>query len=560
MAIASRLVGRYRRLTRAQRMAVAAIAVGFGAYIPMVIRVTGVTRTHRGTDLRGLCAVFVAVVTVVVGLFAVTAPGRAAAGPGFVRPRRVLAYAALPFAVFCVYLVAFYPALMTDDSYCQWDQIVSGKFNASLPFAHTLLYWVAASFWKSPAAPALAQSLALALAFGASMVELGRSGAPRWLTWVLTGGFALLPLNGAMAVSLWKDIAFSAAILWLTIIVFRIVVSGGEAARERRTMVQLAAALALVTLIRPNGPVPALVTASVLLGCYPRVRRPVLIASAGALLVILFVNVGLARATGETFDGAGVYEVSPFIYDIGAILRADLLVHRRAVSMKPGTGTGRGEPPELGWRNRRVTQQERDVLARFDNVIEWAALYQPNHYPYWHTHLDHWKVLDDPAKRDELMRVWFALARRNPGIVFHHRIATARIGWQIDADDYNATVFAFAPQADRLGYAVDPPSPSLTTSIEGLLAKVLDPHLTPFIAYPALVTYSTLLLFGFEAVRRRSWRFLAVATPLASNWLATLAFCMAQDARYFYAAFVVFPFACGLPWTAAVDGGLGVVS
>jgi hypothetical protein len=553
-AIIDLFTRRYRGLTRGQRAALWIASVVFGARVAYAIELTGLTRTGSGLDLRAPWSLVFAAMAFVVGLFVVTAPESAPTKAEDPRPTQMLAYVAVPFAVFCAYLLAFYPALMTEDSYREWDQVVSGHFNAILPLAYTLLSWVAAGLWMSPAAPVLMQVVALSVAFGASMVTLRRAGAPRNLVWGLTAGFALLPLNGAMAVSMWKDIAFSAALLWLTAIVFRICASQGRAAGERRIVLELAAALALVALLRPNGPAPALVTAVVLLACYPKTWRPLLAASAGAVSLMLFVNVGLARASHESFEGLGVYNASPFIYDIGAILHSDIGTHRKKPkkSHAHADDDDDDEDVELYWVNEAVTPDERAALAQFDDATEWALLYQPQLYPYWHTKHDHWSRLDDPKKRDEFMRLWFALARRNPGTLLHHRMLTARIGWLMAADSYTASIYAHRVLPDRLGQVFEPPFPWLTRSVRHLLwATVDDGSLRPFIAHPAFASYLAFLFFALTAVRRRSARFLAVAAPLASNWAATMAFCMAQDARYFYSAFVVLPFALGLPWTTA---------
>jgi hypothetical protein len=552
--VVSWFVERYRQLGPTQRGWLWVIAAVFGARIAYAIEVTGLTRTSSGFDLRAPWSPVFAAIAFVIAVLVVTRPERPPAAASYPRPYRIFVYAALPFAVFCFYLLAFYPALMTEDSYREWDQIVTGKFNAIMPLAYTLFSWVAAGLWKSPAAPVLAQATALALAFGASMVALERAGAPRRLLWGLTAGFALMPLNGAMAVSMWKDIAFAAAVLWLTVIVFRIWESQGDAVRGSRTVLALVAALALVALLRPNGPAPALVTAAVLLACYPKQWRSLGVASGGALFVVLFVNVGLSRVSHQSFDGAGVYNASPFIYDIGAVLRADLeerhvpKKHRK----KAKEAGDADEDIQLVWRNERVTPYERATLGQFDNVLEWALMYESRLYPYWHTMRDHWRLLDDPEKRSELMHVWFALALRNPGVILHHRIQTARVGWLIHADDYHTSIYGRRVLPERLGRVIEPPFDWVTWIARFVLWETIDNYRwQPVLANPALPTYLAFFFFALVAVRRRSSRFLAVATPLAANWAATMAFCMAQDVRYFYSAFVVLPFALGLPWTAA---------
>jgi hypothetical protein len=252
----------------------------------------------------------------------------------------------------------------------------------------------------------------------------------------------------------------------------------------------------------------------------------------------------------------GVYNVSPFIWDIGVILHADIEEHHIKKHSKDHKKAKQPQVAEvefrLSWRHETVSPDERPALAQFDDVLEWALLYENRYFPYWHTTRDHWLILDDPQKRSELMRTWFTLALRNPGLVLRHRVQTARIGWLIDADQYRASIYAHRVLPERLGRVIDPPFDWLTRAVRLVLAGTVDDErLQPFIAYPALACYIAFLFFALDALRRRSARYLAVAAPLATNWAATMAFCMAQDARYFYSAFVVLPFALGLPWTTA---------
>jgi hypothetical protein len=304
-----------------------------------------------------------------------------------------------------------------------------------------------------------------------------------------------------------------------------------------------------VSLLRPNGPAPTLMTVGVLFIMYRQRWRAVLEAAVAALAIVLVVNVGLARATGESFEGWGFYSSSMFIYDIGAVLHEDLAPPRVRSQAEP--------PPEVDpeeWvvhPSEKITPSERKTLAQFCDVDEWGRLYSPQLLLYWHTKHSHWERLDQPGKRSELAKVWRNIVLRNPWVSLRHHVSVARIGWLVDADGYRADIYARRARSAEIHMRVWNPVPRLTYTLARLVqATIDDTDFRCLTVHPALATYASLFFFALFGVQRRSIGALAVATPLVINWLATMAFCMAQDVRYFYASFLILPFALALPWTA----------
>jgi hypothetical protein len=540
----------YRSATPEQRRWLCALAGIFGAYLPVTFVAPEGTYPPFGLYLLAALGVGAAVLAVSVAI--VTGKPR----PAPAVPRRstwlsTVMYAAPPFAVFCAYLLLYFPAMANVDSYDQWDQIVRYRFDAFFPVAHTLIYWLPTLVWRSPAAPMLLQMTLLALSFGFSMAVVERNGAPRWLPWALTALFALHPVNGYFSVTFLKDILYSAAILWLTVVMFLVVQSEGNSLTSRGTLVHLVLALSAVALLRPNGVAPAFGGATLLLVRYRKRWRP-LLASFGAFLAIYFgTSVGLARATHLSYVHHGFYEASPFIFDLGAVLHSDLVPRPK----NPGKQRGGRNDKRVVAENGKVTPEERAVLQQFDDVNEWARLYKAHVIPYWHTKKDHWNLLDRPEKKAELLHAWFSIARRNPGEIIQHKIAASRVGWRIDS---SVNMETFAPEADGFRMHVPEFAPSATRAANRFLEWMQSTETRWMWCHPGIWTYGSLFLFAVFAIKRSSATALLIASPLVLNWLATMAFCMAQNTRYFYASLLVLPFAASLPWTtAASPRGLG---
>jgi hypothetical protein len=544
----------YRSASTAQRRWIWALAGLCGAYLPFTIDRVGVTRTESGRWLSLPWAAGIFAVAFVAALAIVTSKERPEpAAPSRSLWRSTLKYAAPPFAVFCVYLLVYFPAMMNADSYDQWHQIIGYRFDAFFPIAHTLVYWLPTLVWRSPAAPILVQMVLLALAFGFSMAAVERCGAPRWLLWACTVLFALHPVNGFFSVTFLKDVLFSAAILWLTVVVFVVIRSGGGALTSRTTLVHLVLALSFVALLRPNGPVPAFGTAVLLWAVFRREWRRLLVVSGAFLAIYLGTNVGLAKATHLSYVNSGFYSASPFIFDIGAVLHSDLVPDPRAKPAKPKYKHRRPVETRIVNRNGKVRPDEWATLTQFENVHEWGRLYRPDLIPYWHTKRDEWELLDRPEKKAELVRVWWAFARRYPGIILQHKIAAASVGWKLAGDDFSVQMETYEPEESRLKQPVPSFSPSLRTAADELL-RIIQKKASVrwFVTFPAIYTYACLFLLGAFAIRRTSWLALLIGAPLVLNWVATMAFCMAQNTRYFYASYLVLPFFAVLSWTAKV--------
>lgn len=161
---------------------------------------------------------------------------------------------AIPFIVVSsIYLLAFWPGLMTLDSLDQWNQASIGKFSDWHPLFHTLNIWVLIHLWKSPAIVALAQILAMSLVLAWGVEEFRRIGVPSWACWLTIALFCIIPVFPQMTVTLWKDIAYSISTLALSILALKVVISRGRWLHCKYSWVILGIVSALVALYRHNG-------------------------------------------------------------------------------------------------------------------------------------------------------------------------------------------------------------------------------------------------------------------------------------------------------------------
>lgn len=188
-------------------------------------------------------------------------------------PVRVFLFTFLTIsAIDLLYLLfAAYPGILTTDSISTMDQIVSGTYNNTMPFWHTmtvkLFYEIGyAIFGEVNAAVAFFQGvqiLFLATCFAYALMTLYQVGVPKWCLAVIYGLYAFLPYNIVYSATMWKDVLFGGAVLLFVTALYRILRDIGTS-RVRSYVVFALGAIGL-SLWRTNGWYAFLVTTVVML-------------------------------------------------------------------------------------------------------------------------------------------------------------------------------------------------------------------------------------------------------------------------------------------------------
>ena len=194
-------------------------------------------------------------------------------------------YAIPSYTIWFIFLLSFWPGSMSPDSLDQWKQVLNGHLRDWHPAFHTMTIWLITRINLSPATFAITQIVALGSTFGWGLSVLQRYGVPRTLLWFNSFLIAMLPVNGFMAVTLWKDVAYSVVVVILSMYLFQIVMSKGNWLSRQRNWYFLAIILTLVSLYRHNGIIPAIGSALVLLVYYKEHWKGLIISITIAVLL-----------------------------------------------------------------------------------------------------------------------------------------------------------------------------------------------------------------------------------------------------------------------------------
>ncbi|MCS6841214.1 MAG: DUF6020 family protein [Roseiflexus sp.] len=419
-------------------------------------------------------------------------------------------------------LLVFYPGLMSTDSVDQWGQMLRGRYHDYHPAFHSLTMWLITRVWLSPAAVALAQIGALALACGLILRELALLGVNRWMQAFLAILFALSPVNNLMVITLWKDIPYTIALLFVFWMLLRVWRTDGAWLRSWRALAAIGAALAALALYRHNGaPTALLILPAFLLAGRQARWRQIAVIGGIALALALVVKVGVYRVL-DVLPAPPWFARQMQIHQLGAFV-----VHSE----------------HLDDSDRALLEQ----LLPLDQWRNYYSCYGPSPLLY----SDPWRAGEVfNARVREFTALWRRLALRDPATLVRHQACLTTLIWRVTQPDdgyldtWNSELIWKGGR--DLGLAPASVFPEVRDEVMRQLRLLERPEVIWLVWRPALHLYLTLFCVAAASVRRRSWRMAALALPVAAQSSVWMLLLTVQNFRFQYPVYVISVLALGL--------------
>ena len=276
-------------------------AVAFGAFFSLV---TPVQLSADKPEIHFIASAVLIGAVLFVFTFWFTTREMTVAQAGYTSKWTWFWFALPAYIVWSFYLLCFWPGSMSPDSIDQWRQILNGHLNDWHPAFHTMTIWLITRIKLSPATVAVAQIVALGSTIGWALAVLQRFGVSRMVLWIACLVVTLIPVNGLMVVTLWKDVAYGIVMLILAMYIFQIVMQDGSWLNKPINWLSLGLVLSLVSLYRHNGVVPACGVGILLLISYRSHWKGLLV----ALAVATAIHTGVR---GPLYDAWEVRRGSP---------------------------------------------------------------------------------------------------------------------------------------------------------------------------------------------------------------------------------------------------------
>lgn len=125
----------------------------------------------------------------------------------------------ISISVFSIWLIGFYPGIMTADSFDQWQQSSTLIFNNWHPLISTLYILGLREIFNSPATIAITQILATSTIFSYIFYYFLQKKANKFLIAGLFVVFITSIPIGTYNITLWKDIPFSLSLVFLSFLI-----------------------------------------------------------------------------------------------------------------------------------------------------------------------------------------------------------------------------------------------------------------------------------------------------------------------------------------------------
>ncbi|MCX6968779.1 MAG: hypothetical protein NTV93_01320 [Verrucomicrobia bacterium] len=436
-------------------------------------------------------------------------------GPGRKIPSWI--FSVPPLFVFLLWWAALFPGMMNADSIYMWGEVVSGSFDEMHTAFVPILYSVLAKVWGTPAVVGLAQILFLVLVLNYLFRVLKSMGAPDGALALISLYFCVSPMIGATLVTLEKDIPFGVLMLLLSAYGIRIVESGGRWLGSTRNLACLSASLALLSLCRHEGIIPAVAFVIALLVFYfPEWRRITAVLASGALCALI--------VRGPIYE---CYHVNRDIYRQVAIKEwCDLAVARanggtfsdaeRAVfsSMMPEEA------------NKPAFDNYRPFASMMSAKVNLPELYEGHR---------------------EIHSIWRRSLRNNWPVLLGNLPKSGSLVWQIFEPPgcWTYTVHLVpVPQGiddSSLGLHLAHPLPL----VEGILRRLLeitDARFWKSVLYrPALYLYASVFSVLTACILERKPALSLLVLPLLAHAMFLFLYISDQHSRYLFYAFLMAP-------------------
>lgn len=422
------------------------------------------------------------------------------AAPAATRRMGWLLYALPMLLAWLIYLLAYWPGMMSADSLNQWGQALSGHFIDHHPAFHTFLIWLLTRIYPSPALVALVQILALGLLAGYILGFFETQGAPRPILWLASLVFALSPVNGTMVNTLWKDVLYGAALVGLTFLVYRIAASQGSWMAGRWSWAALGSMAALLSLLRQNGWPIAFAIFPILLLAYSRQWKPLL----AAFLFFGVLYLGIRGPFYRLLDvkkSTVLLESSTSIYSIAAHADAGSKADSLLESIQPFS---------KGW--------ECETVNSLGQVSQLEGL----------------------GEDETPIQTVINIIRRAPGLLMYSYRCQRSLVWII-YDPYlevrNPSHAQYWIDANKYGIEPDSRIPEMREQVS-LFVDVTskDPDLNWFIWRPALYLYFFLFVVAVQALKYKDLRWLLLGMPILIQSVLLTLILILPNFRYHYAA------------------------
>ena len=161
----------------------------------------------------------------------------------------------VPILIFFMYLFIYNPGILTTESFNQLHQIATGEFNNGQPFFHTFIEMIFLKIFGSPLYIAIFQILVFSTIWTVICKyhrdDSSESSNQFIAQFIVTLIICLIPINAVYSITLWKEILFSYALLFLCFLIKMMIDKQGQI--DLKFAIIMAVTIAITSQLSPHG-------------------------------------------------------------------------------------------------------------------------------------------------------------------------------------------------------------------------------------------------------------------------------------------------------------------
>lgn len=425
------------------------------------------------------------------------------------------AFIILPLFINILFLLSFFPGLLSFDSYYQWQQLSEFNFTNWHPAYHTIIMWILTRIWYSPASIALFQIIVFNITLTYGLVSLQKSGVNKFILIAIGVFISSNIINGIMLVTIWKDILFSIFVLLLTIHIFNLIQTHGHWIKNNLNMTILGLTLSNIVLLRHNGFPVAIISYLVIFFIYKTYKKYFLrsfLVFSVFILIIKFPIYNIFKVDTTNSQSYGV----TFIHPIAAHIN----------------------------RGTNFTIKEREFLNEiFPMTNTWP------YSCYDATILFYKGVNFQPVNENPLYmgKILLKYTIKNPSITINHFLCLSSFTWKISQPDqvYLETILFDSLNLDQYSkwqiYKTATYSnsiiPQLKETISNLGNFLLKRDKHKILWRPAIYMY--VFLISVAIISSKNKNYLLLTIPILSQTLVIMGTAQLEALRYQYPIYLI---------------------
>lgn len=414
------------------------------------------------------------------------------------------------------YLIAFYPGFMSGDSIDQWKQALTNNYNDWHPVIHTLLIKAVQTIWNHPAAYSILQILIVSAILSYTMNFLYLRGLPKKVILIFSAVFACIPSNGVYVITMWKDIPFSYALLFLTVLIANLLSNYDLFWRRRVNLLLLTIALILTATMRHNGIIPFIFSILLIIG-YSVLKRKYIFKN--IILVVITLSL-IIIYKGPVFD------------------KLDVTPNPKGLKYyAPVHGIAR-----LVYEEKNLSPETEKFLINIMPLHMWTDLY--NDYTTGKYTFGFKDFVENLSKHKTsyILNLYIQNLIKYPDEIIKERLIMTQLLWSVQplSGSYNYRYQFDGITPNKYGFKqVDNP---FKTFINEVLSKTSDSGFLDILLWRSGIYFVSLLYLSYYLFFFTEKRNLCITIPLYSNILALLLSLKSQNYRYVYFVFLLFCF------------------